>query len=261
MGVLRHGIPWDKNRIMRNRRFRRTTKEDEISEHSERWLLTYADMITLLLGLFIILYAISKVDTKRLNEVAKDIRKGFGLNASALGLVVDGGAGILEDDTMEPKSQLFRLWEKVGFALKSLKEKAKLKLGLAETEELKLTFFSSGIATDDVLKNDPELQFAFGQIAELSKGLDVDILVRVHIPYNQSIDKSKFQNEWDYHSHRASLLAEKLVNEYGIPSENVSVQGYATFQKGKSADTPEKKAKEERIEILIRKKESLNQNE
>jgi chemotaxis protein MotB len=217
-------------------------------------------MITLLLGLFIILYAISKVDSKRLNDVAKDIRKGFGLNVSSLGLVIEGGSGILEDDTMVPKTQVFRLWERIGFALKSLKEKAKLKLGLAETEELKLTFFSSGIGSEDVLKTDPDLQFAFSQLAELSKGLDVDILIRVQIPYEQNIDKSKFQNSWDYHSHRASLLAEKLVNEYGVPKDSVSVQGYAQFQKSASADTPEKKAKEERIEILIRKKET-NSNE
>jgi len=243
-----------------SRRRRRQTSEEIETEQGERWLLTYADMITLLLGLFIILYAISKVDSKKLNDVAKDIRKGFGLNVSSLGLVIEGGAGILEDDTMVPKTQVFRLWERIGFALKTLKEKAKLKLGLAETEELKLTFFSSGIGTDDVLKSDPDLQFAFSQLAELSKGLDVDILIRVQIPYEQNIDKSKFQNSWDYHSHRASLLAEKLVNEYGVPKESVSVQGYAQFQKSIAADTPEKKAKEERIEILIRKKET-NSNE
>ncbi|TGM72627.1 endoflagellar motor protein [Leptospira mtsangambouensis] len=238
------------------RRSRFVSKEEEHIEAHDRWLLTYADMITLLLGLFIILYAISKVDANRLTEVAKDIKRGFGLNVSSVGALLDGGSGILEDDTMEPKSQVFRLWERIGFALKTLREKAKLKLGLAETEELKLTFAGSDLASDDILKADPDLKFAFEQLAELSKGMDIDIVVRVQIPYESQIDKSKFQNSWDYHSHRASLLAEKLVNEYGIPKEQVSVQGYAMFQKVKDSDTPEKKAKEERIEILIRKKET-----
>ncbi|MDF3821161.1 flagellar motor protein MotB [Leptospira sp. 96542] len=246
---------------MRRKRSRFSTVEEDHSESNERWLLTYADMITLLLGLFIILYAISKVDDKRLSEVANEIKRGFGLNVSSVGLLLDGGAGLLTDDVMEPKSQVYRLWERIGFALRSLKEKTKLKLGLAETEELKLTFLSSNLTSEDVLKDDPDLSFAFSQIAELSKGLDIEILVRVQIPYEANVDKSKFQNSWDYHSHKASLLAEKLVSQYGVPKDQVSVQGYAMFQKSKSADTPEKKAAEERIEILIRKRESQTNND
>jgi len=241
---------------MRRRRFPKSTSE-EVSHDQERWLLTYADMITLLLGLFIILYAISKVDTKKLNEVASDIKKGFGLKVTSIGLIVDGGAGLLEDDSMEPKSPIFHLWERIGFALKNLKEKAKLKLGLAEAEELKLTFITPDLSSGDIVEDDPDLQFAFKQLADLSKGMDIDIIVRVQIPYESSIDKSKFQNSWDYHSHRASIIAEKMVTEYGIPRDQVSVQGYSVFQKSNEGDTPEKKAKDERIEILIRKKETI----
>jgi len=241
---------------MRRQRFPKA-KSEEVSHDQERWLLTYADMITLLLGLFIILYAISKVDSKKLNEVASDIKKGFGLKVTTLGHIVDGGAGLLEDDSMEPKSPIFHLWERIGFALRNLKEKAKLKMGLAETEELKLTFITPDLSSGDIIEEDPDLQFAFKQLADLSKGMDIDIIVRVQIPYESSVDKSKFQNSWDFHSHRASIIAEKMVSEYGIPRDQVSVQGYAVFQKSNEGDTPEKKAKDERIEILIRKKETV----
>ncbi len=242
---------------MRRQRFPKSRVEEELVHDQERWLLTYADMITLLLGLFIILYAVSKVDTKRLNEVASDIKKGFGLKVAPLGQIVDGGAGLLEDDSLEPKSPLFHLWERIGYALKDLKDKAKMKLGLADTEELKLTFITADLSTGNIVSDDPDLRFAFEKLAELSKGMDIDIIVRVQIPYEASVDKSKFQNAWDYHSHRASLIAEKMVNDYGIPRDQVSVQGYAVFQKSNDSDTPEKKAKDERIEILIRKREVI----
>jgi chemotaxis protein MotB len=241
---------------VRRRRFPKSSSQDDISHEQERWLLTYADMITLLLGLFIILYAISKVDSKRLSEVASDIKKGFGLKVPVIGQIVDGGAGIFEDTSMEPKSPIFHLWERIAFALRTLKEKAKMKLGLAETEELKLTFITPDLSSGDILEDDPDLQFAFTQLAELSKGMNIDIIVRVQIPYEASVDKSKFQNAWDYHSHRASIIAEKMVNQFGIPREQVSVQGYAVFQKSNEGDTPEKKAKDERIEILIRKRDN-----
>ncbi|GBF51205.1 endoflagellar motor protein [Leptospira ryugenii] len=243
--------------MIRRRRFPKSSIESEELHSQERWLLTYADMITLLLGLFIILYAISKVDTKRLSEVASDIKKGFGLNVSSLGLIVEGGSGVLEDDLLQEKSAIYRLWERIGYSLKALKEKAKLKLGLAETEELKLTFITSDLSKGDILGDDPDLQFVFQKLAELSQGMDIDIIVRVQIPYEAKVDKSNFQNSWDFHSHRASLIAEKMVSQYGIPKEQISVQGFAVFQKSNDGETPEKKAKDERIEILIRKREAV----
>ncbi len=231
---------------------------DQDKDNHERWLLTYADMITLLLGLFIVLYAISKVDQKKLNEVASDIRKGFGVRASSQVLLIEGGAGILESDTMEPKSVLFRLWERVGYALKSLKNQTKLKLGLAETEELKLTFFLSGLDQEKAFEKDPDLSFAFTQLSELSKDLDLEFVIRVQIPYGSQLDQSKFQNAWDFHAHKASIIAESLSKKYGIAESKIAVQGYATFQKSAGSDTPEKRAKEERIEILVRKRENSN---
>ena len=47
-------------------------------EGKERWLITYADMITLLLALFIVMYAISDVDARKFEAIAKSIREGFG---------------------------------------------------------------------------------------------------------------------------------------------------------------------------------------
>ena len=52
------------------RRFRRSRKKEDHLDNHERWLLTYSDMITLLLGLFIILYSISNVDKQKLESVA-----------------------------------------------------------------------------------------------------------------------------------------------------------------------------------------------
>jgi flagellar motor protein MotB len=55
-------------------------KVETEKDQSERWLLTYSDMITLLLGLFIVMYSISNVDSIKLQTVASSIRGGFGLD-------------------------------------------------------------------------------------------------------------------------------------------------------------------------------------
>jgi len=235
---------------MRRIRRKRTAEK----EHNDRWLLTYADMITLLLGLFIILYSISKVDTAKLKSVAQIVRSGFGIKDGGASFVFEGGSGILEDDEI-PRSPLYRLWERIGYSLKKLKDASKLTLGLATTEEIKLVLFSQDLAESD-LKPDPDTEYAFSKIADLSRAMDVDIIIRVQIPHITEKQKSQFSNRWDFHANRASVLAKYISEKYNIQENRLIVEGLAEFRQLDATESgPEGKARQERIEIIIRKKE------
>ncbi len=78
---------------------RRRATHDEEHENHERWLLTYADMITLLMVLFIVLYALSQVDVAKYGQFASGLSKGFGSPPSAL----EGGTGPLDSDSISPR--------------------------------------------------------------------------------------------------------------------------------------------------------------
>ena len=56
---------------------KRSRGEEEGPENAERWLLTYADMMTLLVAFFIMMYSMSVMDMKKFNEIAVAIRSGF----------------------------------------------------------------------------------------------------------------------------------------------------------------------------------------
>jgi chemotaxis protein MotB len=73
----------------------RRKKHVEHAEHenSERWLLTYADMITLLMVLFIVLFAVSQVDQKKFAALKSGLAAGFGADT-----VFDAGTGVLQED-------------------------------------------------------------------------------------------------------------------------------------------------------------------
>src|SRR5438477_6653532 len=75
---------------------RRSKLHEEHEEHvnHERWLITYADMITLLMVLFIVLYSISQVDLAKFRRLKEGVAGGFGGPAAAGALA--GGAGPLE---------------------------------------------------------------------------------------------------------------------------------------------------------------------
>lgn len=78
---------------------RRRAGHDEEHENHERWLLTYADMITLLMVLFIVLYALGQVDIAKYGQFASGLSKGFGSPLSAL----EGGTGPLENTGVGPR--------------------------------------------------------------------------------------------------------------------------------------------------------------
>jgi chemotaxis protein MotB len=72
---------------------RRPVHHEEEHENHERWLVTYADMITLLMVLFIVMFAMSSVDQKKFNALKSGLAAGFGQSTS----VLDGSESILEE--------------------------------------------------------------------------------------------------------------------------------------------------------------------
>jgi chemotaxis protein MotB len=68
----------------------------EEHENHERWLVTYADMVTLLMVLFIVMFAMSQVDQKKFNELREGLAAGFGQSTS----IKDGSDSILDQPGM-----------------------------------------------------------------------------------------------------------------------------------------------------------------
>lgn len=71
---------------------------EEEHEDAERWLVSYADMMTVLVALFIVLYAISQVDEVKYDQLRQSLAAGF--NAPQVSILSDG-AGVLTDDVSE----------------------------------------------------------------------------------------------------------------------------------------------------------------
>jgi chemotaxis protein MotB len=238
-----------------NRRFRRTPKKVETEkDQSERWLLTYSDMITLLLGLFIVMYSISNVDSIKLQSVASIIRGGFGLDDKGETIVLDGSSGIVQDNDLVPKSQIYRLWERLRVAIKKVLVTDKIQVKLENKEELTLTIPASSLGEGKV-KIPTESDELFKRLQEMDRDTPLDIIVRVQVPYISEANRANFENNWEYNAQRASLVAKEISTKYNIPESRISVQGMAEFQKiTENEDSLENLAKQERLEILVRKK-------
>ncbi|MBT2291557.1 flagellar motor protein MotB [Paenibacillus albidus] len=73
----------------------RRKRRGEAPESQDRWMITYADLITLLLIFFVVLYAMSSLDTEKYNIVTGSLSKTFMTGGSP---VLDGGTGLLDGD-------------------------------------------------------------------------------------------------------------------------------------------------------------------
>jgi chemotaxis protein MotB len=78
---------------------RRRRAPEEEHENHERWLVSYADMITVLMALFIVLFAISQIDNQKFLELRNGLAHGFGSSSQ---IPVNGGSGLLTDDGEVP---------------------------------------------------------------------------------------------------------------------------------------------------------------
>ncbi|HYF73590.1 MAG TPA: flagellar motor protein MotB [Nocardioides sp.] len=83
---------------------RRRKKHEEHEEHEnhERWLVTYADMLTLLMVLFIVMFAMSQVDEAKYNALKSGLAVGFGGQAS----VMTGSNSVLDNDLAQVGSEV-----------------------------------------------------------------------------------------------------------------------------------------------------------
>jgi len=268
---------------------RKKKAEDHISH--ERWLVSYADFITLLFAFFTTMYAISTVDAQKMGKMVTSMRASFdagifnsGSTTLALLPGTDGsGRRLKTEDIIEnissPKEGQLRdkalqslrelksnLMPGDGKALASGKSLGALKRQietLVGTEALKgkvhtsldprglivslgeVGFFDSG---SDQMK--PEGEALLDTIATSLVGLDNFIRVEGHTD-NVPITSGKFPSNWELSTARATNIVAHLISAFGLPPTRLSAAGYAEFRPVRPNDTPDGRARNRRVDIVV----------
>ena len=141
------------------RRRRRGDAHPEEHDNHERWLVTYADMVTLLMVLFIVLFAMSVVDQKKFNALKSGLAAGFGQSTS----IQDGSDSILE----EPGQSVAQPIAPSQFAI--------------DVKEVKPSAVSKAIADHEDLQNQQHYADAKAEVDRLKALLDrLDRALRAH---------------------------------------------------------------------------------
>lgn len=215
-------------------------------ESSERWLLTYADLITLLLGLFVILYAMSKIDAGKYQELVAALGGVFGSGSSG---VVQGSQGVINLPIQSGPSERQRIEANIRSALHLDSQSIPITISHNERgvtvhlmEEL---LFASGRA---------ELKQAslttLDTLAAVLRGLPHDIRVEGHTD-NVPINTATFPSNWHLSVARAVRTAYYLISRDGLDPGRVAVAGYSEYRPLRPNTSAEHRARNRRVDIVI----------
>ncbi len=248
---------------------RKRKGHEEEHENHERWLVTYADMLTVLMALFIVLFALSIVDKQKFQQFAEglngDLGSGAGVLSGGPGLqqsgdsvAVDLQAAITalndeqqrEQAAAQEKSDLEEAREKIrqALVLKHMEKSVQFRIderGLVVT-----------VVTDDVL-------FDLGSAALRPKGsavLDAIAPALEALPNQVTVEghtddlpiRGRYASNWELSTERATSVLRYLLDSHAVPAQRLSAAGYADQRPLTPNISAAARSANRRVEVIVR---------
>ncbi len=240
----------------------------------ERWLVSYADFITLLFAFFVVLYASSQADKKKAAVVAASIKGAFQqlgvFTGSAVeGVGVPGSPGILNPELTDAPLKVVKVAgnsEKspggtgFGIDVDELRHQLESALGdeIRQHEiQMRVTpeglvvslrevgFFNSGQA--ELLKSGDK---TLTRIATILGGRGFEIRVEGHTD-DVPVHNSRFKSNWELSTARATTVVSLLIEQHGFDPLLVSAAGYSEYRPIDSNKTVRGRAANRRVDLVV----------
>jgi len=234
-------------------------KEEHEEHHDERWLVSYADFITLLMVLFVVLYSMGQVNVEKYKQLAESMRTAFSTGGAAE--VVDSqisqAGGTSEDGSSKPivipgipegPTQS----EEVAGQLTSMLSSQNLGNQVSVQTNIEGVLIS--LSERLVFKNDqtelmPETMEVLNTIVEMMRPISNKIRLVGHTN-NTPPTNPLYPTNWELSLARATSVAKYLINS-GIPPERLIVSGQGEYAPVFPNDTEQHKEMNARVEIII----------
>ena len=227
-------------------------------DDTERWMLSYLDFITLLMIFFLMMYAISNVDSKKSKELATSLKiafnQGSGQNVIAISDSTNSPPDVVDstddpDDSSAETEKLSDIKEKVDELVNNSELKGSVTTSIQERGLIisfnDNVFFNSGEA-----EIKPDWQSKLISISKILNGIDNYIHVEGHTD-NVAINTNYFHSNWQLSAVRAANVVEFLISKGNVKPERLSSLGYGEYRPVQSNDTEEGRAANRRVDIVI----------
>jgi chemotaxis protein MotB len=253
-------------------------KRKHAHKNHERWLVSYADFVTLLFAFFVVLYASAQVDKRRVGQLALAIQVAFqqmGIfdasntkpevqnsepmpfskvqmvenaeRVEAMGRLVNSPRGSLTGSPDRPDMQVVQKELEEALAAQIKKHTVSVtpsREGIVVSLR-EAGFFDSGSTT---LRPDAESTLA--DFIKVMTNLRVRIRIEGHTD-NVPIHNRQFNSNWELSTARATEIIRLFITQYGMAPSRLSASGYSEFYPVAENDTPEGRALNRRVDLVI----------
>ena len=236
----------------------------------ERWLVSYADFITLLFAFFVVMFASSQTDKSKAKQISEAVEKALNDGhtvgvppaiAKVLGGTVDDkgqgnaqmhGPGGAQKASKEEPQDVMELSVSLNTLSGELEEE--IKEGKVEVSmtprgivvSLKqAAFFPSG--TDVV---EPATLHTLEKVAGALTAVSNPVRIEGHTD-SVPIHTARFRSNWDLSAARSIAIMEEMSNRFGISPQRLAIAGYADTVPVADNDTPEGRARNRRVDLVI----------
>jgi chemotaxis protein MotB len=212
-----------------------------------RWLLTYADMITLLLALFIILFSISTINKVKLQRLVHDLGGGFNsqdaINNPPNGMTTSA----TKDDLQAMQAQLQSYIQS-----QSLQKSVQTKITRdGKKRELVITLLSDKQLFDSGKADiKPFTKKILDEVYRQLKTRANEVRVEGNTD-NVPISNDQFPSNWELSAARATGVARYFVEEDGLAPRRISALGYGEYRPRVANDTDAHRAQNRRVDVVI----------
>lgn len=248
-------------------------RNDENEKMDDSWLLPYSDMLTLLLALFIVLFAMSEIDIKKFERLANIFQTEFSSGAAlldeGLGIVPNESDEVFLDDEIEDNE-----------TDESDKDSETDRQGLLELEKLQAMqedideYIAANNMTDTLgtkltgegllITISTDVTFDSGSAQVKAHGIEIakeianvlstdpphEIVINGHAD-DRPMNNEQFASNWELSAMRAIQFMYILLDESEIDPKFFSARGYGEFQPIVPNTSEENRAKNRRVEVLI----------
>jgi chemotaxis protein MotB len=231
-------------------------------DNHDRWMVSYADFITLLFAFFVVMYGISSVNEGKYKVFSVSVNKAFGTKGDN---TEEGSIHLTEDEllfkslTDRRDARLSEKQRKLDERIQKLKDTLNLKMaGFMKSGQMNVSQSNRGVTLDinaSMLFKPGEAGLqanAVSTLKDIAKILaeeELAIEVEGHTD-NVPISTAQFPSNWELSSARASSVVRLFIDQ-GIAADRLKATGYADNYPVSSNDTPEGRARNRRVAVTV----------
>ncbi|GAB6273898.1 MAG: flagellar motor protein MotB [Peptococcaceae bacterium] len=238
----------------------RRKRRDEKHSGMERWLITYADMITLLLIFFIVMYSLGQLDLEKFRYLAQSLSQAMGGGGTVL---ISGGPSVASGKTgvwslpSEAEQQELKQLANVQEELTGYIKESNLQTKVSVTSEergIVLSFQEEVLFVIGSAELTPKAREIIQKIYPVLHNVPNYIRVEGHT-CDLPIHNTFYHSNWELSSARAIAVVKELFNKHSFPPQRLAALAYGEYRPRVRNDSETHRQMNRRVDIVILRSE------